>query len=139
MILILVVAASATACRKRKNSDSSTATVGGSAAVAPVDGAAGGTPAYATPPPVTSAPPVSEAARFNAPQPTGMYAPAYSGDYQAQLDAYNRVLRKWMEDSSNAPRTLQEIMNTFNSPKPPTPPAGRQLIYDPATKRVRLQ
>lgn len=68
-----------------------------------------------------------------------MYAPAYSGDYQAQLDAYNRVLRKWMEDSSNAPRTLQEIMNTFNSPKPPAPPAGRLLIYDPATKRVRLQ
>jgi hypothetical protein len=69
----------------------------------------------------------------------GMYAPVYPGDYQTQLDAYNRVLRKWLHDSSNAPKNLQQIMGTFNSPKPPQPPAGRQLVYDPATKLVRLQ
>lgn len=68
-----------------------------------------------------------------------MYATRYAGDYQTQLDAYNRVLRKWLVDSSNAPRNLQEIMGTFNSPKPPQPPAGRQLVYDSPTKTVRLR
>lgn len=68
-----------------------------------------------------------------------MYAPVYPGDYQSQLDAYNRVLRKWLEDSSAAPRHIQDIMGTFNSPKPPQPPAGRRLVYDPKTKLVTLQ
>ena len=127
-----------TACRKRSRQAAADPT----AAAQTTEGEAPvGEKSYAAPPPppATATPPAIEAARFNTPEPMNMYAPRYAGDYQAQLDAYNRVLRKWLVDSSNAPRNLQEIMGTFNSPKPPQPPAGRQLVYDPPTKTVRLR
>lgn len=129
-------------CRKRADR---TSAIGGAEPVAAApDGsaeAAAGGKAYAAPPPLpaNASPPALEPARFNAPQPMNMYAPRYAGDYQTQLDAYNRVLRRWIVDSSNAPRNLQEIMGTFNSPKPPQPPAGRRLVYDPKTMTVSLQ
>ena len=137
--LILVTASllAFTGCRKRA---SPTPTASPAEAAAAPDAPAGEkTYAAPPPPPATATPPAIEAARFNTPQPMNMYAQRYAGDYQTQLDAYNRVLRKWLVDSSNAPRNLQEIMGTFNSPKPPQPPAGRQLVYDPVIKTVRLQ
>lgn len=141
--LLLVTASllTLTACRKRSGQTPSDYGAGSAPAVPTAGGeVAAGEKTYAAPPPPASAtPPVNEAARFNTLQPMNMYAPRYPGDYQAQLDAYNRVLRKWLVDSSSAPRNLQEIMGTFNSPKPPQPPAGRLLVYDPATKTLRLQ
>lgn len=144
MTRFLVLAVASTmlfaACRKRAGRTPSATEAGASASEQPGSTeVAAGEKSYAASPPPSAQPPASEVARFNAPQPMNMYAPRYTGDYQAQLDAYNRVLRKWMVDSSNAPRNLQEIMGTFNSPKPPQPPAGRQLIYDPSTKTVRQQ
>jgi hypothetical protein len=139
-VLVLVSLLTLTACRRRagktpSGSEPSTPGQPGAAETA------AGEKTYAAPPPppATATPPESETARFNTPEPMNMYATRYAGDYQTQLDAYNRVLRKWQVDSSNAPRNLQEIMGTFNSPKPPQPPAGRQLVYDPPTKTVRLR
>lgn len=139
ILLLLVVLSPFTGCRKRGNAQAA-AGAGSAADPAAVEIGPTGEPVFApAPPPKTSAPPEKEAARFNAPQPMNMYAPVYPGDYQSQLDAYNRVLRKWLEDSSAAPRHIQDIMGTFNSPKPPQPPAGRRLVYDPKTKLVTLQ
>ena len=67
-----------------------------------------------------------------------MYSPAGPGDYQAQLNAYNRILRKWSE-GADVPATFHDLMATYNSPKPPQPPPGRRLVYDSKTVTVRLQ
>jgi hypothetical protein len=67
-----------------------------------------------------------------------MYSPAGPGDYQSQLDAYNRVLKKWSQ-GADIPVSFDALMSTYNSPKPPQPPAGRRLVYDRKTVSVRLQ
>ncbi len=77
--------------------------------------------------------------RFIPAKPVNAYSPAAPGDYQAQLDLYNRVLKKWTVSASWTPSTLQEIMASFGTPKPPQPPAGRALVYDKKTVTVRLQ
>jgi hypothetical protein len=77
--------------------------------------------------------------RFIPAQPVNAYAPAAQGDYQAQLDLYNRVLRKWSAGSGFVPSTLQELMSSYNVPKPPQPPGGRTLVYDKKTMTVSLQ
>lgn len=77
--------------------------------------------------------------RFIPAQPVNAYSPAVAGDYQAQLDLYNRVLRKWTVSSSWTPSTMQEIMTSFGTPKPPKPPAGRTLVYEKKTVTVSLQ
>jgi len=95
---------------------------------------------FQAPPPTYQPPPVADDSpvRFAAPQPQNMYSPARPGDYQAQLDAYNRVLRVWSQ-GADIPQSLENLMSTYNSPKPPQPPAGRRLVYDPKTVTVRLQ
>lgn len=90
-----------------------------------------------TAPPAGYVPP-SPALRWSGPQPANMYAPALPGDYQAQLNEYNKALRKWAEDT-DTPRTFAELMANISSPKPPQPPPGRSLVYDPRTVTVRLQ
>jgi len=67
-----------------------------------------------------------------------MYSPAGPGDYQTQLNAYNVVLRRWAM-GADIPQTFHDLMATYNSPKPPQPPTGRRLVYDPKTVTVRLQ
>ena len=72
-------------------------------------------------------------------QAMNAYAPAQSGDYQAQLNLYNRVLRKRVQDLGNTPETFQELMASSGYPKPPQPPGGRALAYDKKTITVSLQ
>lgn len=67
------------------------------------------------------------------------FSPAAPGDYQAQLNLYNRVLQKWSVSASMVPDSLEQLMNTYNSPKPPQPPPGRRLVYDRRTVTVSLQ
>jgi hypothetical protein len=137
LIVFLVGLLALGGCRKRANSTSSEQSSG--ASTADSSGQSGEQTYRAPPPvPVNAPPPPNEVARFNPPEPMNMYSPAMPGDYQSQLDTYNRVLRRWLSDSSNAPRNLQEIMGTFNSPKPPQPPAGRRLVYDPKSRTVSL-
>ena len=124
------------ACRKRGS-----ATAPGSETTAP---AVDGTPApkaFASPPPLppNAPPPVNESVQFYPPEPVNMYAPARPGDYQAQLDTYNRVLRKWTQSQSIVPNDLTHLMGIYNSPKPPQPPAGRRLGFDRKTVTVSLQ
>lgn len=79
-----------------------------------------------------------EVAKFNPKEPMNAYAPRQPGDYQAQLDMYNRVLRTWARNADR-PATFKDLMATYNSPKPPEPPAGRKLVYDARTLTVRLE
>ena len=72
-------------------------------------------------------------------QAMNAYAPAQPGDYQAQLNLYNRVLRKRVQDLGNTPDTMQELMSSSGYPKPPQPPGGRALSYDKKTITVSLQ
>lgn len=72
-------------------------------------------------------------------QSMNAYAPAQPGDYQAQLNLYNRVLRKRVQDLGNTPETFQELMASSGYPKPPQPPSGRRLLYEKKTVTVSLQ
>lgn len=124
------------ACRKRGANaappagDSSAPSAGGEAAKP-----------FASPPPLppNAPPPVNESVQFYPPEPVNMYAPARPGDYQAQLDTYNRVLRRWTQSQSIVPNDVRHLMGIYNSPKPPQPPAGRQLVFDRKTITVSLQ
>lgn len=77
--------------------------------------------------------------RFIPAQTMNAYAPAQPGDYQAQLNLYNRVLRKWTAAMGFTPATMQELMASSGPPKPPQPPKGRTLVYDPRTVTVSSQ
>lgn len=77
--------------------------------------------------------------RFLPAEPMNAYVPAQPGDYQAQLNLYNRVLRKRAADLGNTPDTLQELLASSGLPKPPQPPKGRTLVYDRRTVTVSLQ
>ena len=72
-------------------------------------------------------------------QPVNAYSPAAAGDYNAQLELYNRVLKKWTVTSGWVPPTLKDIMASYGPPKPPQPPAGRTLVYDKQKVAVSLQ
>ncbi len=131
-------------CRKRKPQ---APPEGGQPATEAADSSAGAGSATAegvvsarqtfTAPPAGYVPP-SPALRWSGPQPANMYAPALPGDYQAQLNEYNKALRRWAEDT-DTPRTFEELMANISSPKPPQPPPGRSLVYDQKTVTVRLR
>lgn len=138
-LTLLVVVVATTGCRRRRSADS-TPTAAEAAAAA--DGTGGSSvKTFAAPPPLpaTAQPPAQESAQFYPPEPVNMYAPARPGDYQTQLDTYNRVFRKWTESASIVPNDLNHLMAIYNSPKPPQPPPGRQLVLDRKTVTVRLQ
>lgn len=129
---------------KRKSRATSSSGAGGpegqEVADAPVASALADPSAAAAPlPPPGAELTVAVERRFIPVQPVNAYAPATPGDYQAQLDLYNRVLKKWTINASWTPSTLHEIMASFGTPKPPQPPSGRTLVYDKATVSVRLQ
>ena len=110
------------------------------AAGTPVASAAADPAAVAAPlPPPNAELTVAVERRFIPVQPVNAYSPAGSGDYQAQLNLYNRVLKKWTVTAGWTPSTLQEIMASFGTPKPPQPPGGRTLVYDKKTITVSLQ
>ena len=131
------------ACRRRSKPDVTAVQPPGDAA-APVDQSAGAPDTsvalqtYLAPPPSATPLPIDEAHRFIAPEPMNMYSPAGPGDYQAQLNAYNLVLRKWAA-GADIPQRFHDLMATYNSPKPPQPPVGRKLVYDRRTVTVSLQ
>ncbi|MEQ2005753.1 MAG: hypothetical protein ABMA26_03055 [Limisphaerales bacterium] len=106
-------------------------------AAAPATAPAAGATA-ALPPPDAEVTPAVES-RFRSNDPKQPYAPPLSGSYQAQLDLYNRVLRKWAQDQGYTPDTMQAITASYGTPKPPQPPAGRTLVYDRKTVTVSLQ
>lgn len=143
-LVVVLVLCAVPGCRKRKMSSQS-----GDGPDAPAPTTSGeatpgsGVPAkaFASPPPwPANAPaPVNENVQFYPPEPVNMYAPVRPGDYQAQLDTYNRVLRRWTETASIVPNDLNHLMGIYNSPKPPQPPAGRRLVFDRKTITVRLQ
>lgn len=141
LVLLLGIACvcvmAGSACRKR---GTSSAPAPGPAAPPAADGSVAANTFAAPPPPPPDAPqPVNESVQFYPPQPVNMYAPARPGDYQAQLDTYNRVLRKWTQSQSIVPNDLTHLMGIYNSPKPPQPPAGRRLVFDRKTVTVSLQ
>ena len=82
---------------------------------------------------------VADERRFIPAQIVNAYSPAAPGDYNAQLELHNRVLKKWTVNAGFTPSSLRDIMASFGPPKPPQPPAGRTLVYDPKTVRVSLQ
>lgn len=132
-------------CRKRSQASSSAPSeaseAGQSAANANLpsaplaDSAAAATPL----PPPNAEITVAVERRFLPAEPMNAYSPAQPGDYQAQLNLYNRVLLKRTGDLGYTPDTMQELMASSGLPKPPQPPAGRTLIYDRKTTQVRLQ
>lgn len=96
--------------------------------------------AAATPlPPPNAEITVAVERRFLPAEPMNAYSPAQPGDYQAQLNLYNRVLLKRTGDLGYTPDTMQELMASSGLPKPPQPPAGRTLVYDRKAATVRLQ
>lgn len=90
------------------------------------------------PPPDAELTPAMES-RFRSNDPKQPFAPPQSGDIQAQLDLYNRVLRKWTVAQGYTPDTLKDLQASYGTPKPPKPPAGRTLVYDRKTVTVSLQ
>ena len=90
------------------------------------------------PPPNAELTPAMES-RFRSNDPKQPFAPPQSGDIQAQLDLYNRVLRKWTVAQGYTPDTLKDLQASYGTPKPPKPPAGRTLVYDRKTVTVSLQ
>ncbi len=142
LLLVLCLLVASPGCRKRGASQSAAPEA---AAPAPGGTQAAGAPAapkaFANPPPLppNAPPPVAESVQFYPPEPVNMYSVARPGDYQAQLDAYNRVLRKWTQGASIVPNDLNHLMGIYNSPKPPQPPAGRRLVYDKKSITVSLQ
>lgn len=130
-------------CRKRSNADARASAEGAppaqaseTAVAAPLaDPAAGAAPL----PPPNAEITVAVERRFLPAQAMNAYSPAQPGDYQAQLNLYNRVLRKRAAGLGNTPDTMQELMASSGMPKPPQPPTGRKLIYDRKTVTVSLQ
>lgn len=126
-------------CRKRGAAKPSGTGTDATSAVSTADGAGGQSFASPPPQPASAPPPVNEAVQFYPPEPVNMYASARPGDYQTQLDAYNRVFRKWTQSASIVPNDLTHLMGIYNSPKPPQPPPGRRLVLDRKTVTVSLQ
>lgn len=130
-------------CRKRSNADASASAEGAQPAsetAAPVVAPLADPAAAAAPlPPPNAEITVAVERRFLPAQPMNAYSPAQPGDYQAQLNLYNRVLRKRAAGLGNTPDTMQELMASSGLPKPPQPPAGRTLVYDRKTVTVSLQ
>ena len=145
LLITLVGLLSVTACRK-KPKDGSTASADGASAGQAAEGAAPVTGKLADPAAAAAPMPAPDAAitvaverRFLPAQQMNAYSPAQPGDYQAQLNLYNRVLRKRAQDLGNTPDTMQELMASSGMPKPPQPPTGRTLAYDRKTVTVSLQ
>lgn len=132
-------------CRKRSQASSSVpsgvaeadqTTAAANLEAAPLaDPAAAATPL----PPPNAEITVAVERRFLPAEPMNAYSPAQRGDYQAQLNLYNRVLLKRVADLGYTPETMQELMASSGLPKPPQPPAGRKLVYDRKTIAVSLQ
>lgn len=145
LTLAAAVVLGASGCRKRSraagNGAAETVQAGQTS-----DGAAPATSALADPQAAAAPLPLPNAEitvaverRFMPAQAMNAYAPAQPGDYQAQLALYNRVLRKRVQDLGNTPDSFQELMSSSGYPKPPQPPAGRNLVYDKRTVTVTLQ
>lgn len=148
LLVALCISVACVGCRRRARPDANaggessgaSGTEAAATAAAPVASAPADPAAFAAPlPPPNAELTVEVERRFLPAEPMNAYAPAAPGDYQAQLNLYNRVLRQWTVNAGNVPNTMQELMATYNSPKPPQPPAGRTLVYDRKTISVRLQ
>lgn len=132
-----------TACRKKPKTG--TPADGGVQAVqpgelpAPVASKAADPSAAAPLPPPDAEITVAVERRFIPAKTMNAYSPAQAGDYQAQLNLYNRVLRKWTAAMGFTPATMKELMGSSGTPKPPQPPSGRTLVYDQKTVTVSLQ
>lgn len=144
LLISLASLVAVSACRKRSavetggGGESAPQTAG--TASAPAAGKAIDPAAVAAPlPPPDAEITASVERRFRPKELSNAYAPAGPGDYQAQLNLYNRVLRKWVADQGYLPNTMQELMASSGTPKPPQPPAGRTLVFDRRTVSVVLQ
>jgi hypothetical protein len=139
LVTVVVVAAG---CRKRSQGGATVATGSEAAATTPAE--APTAKAGASAPPLTPLTPGGEItpaveSRFRSNDPKQPFAPPLAGDYQTQLDTYNRVLRKWVQDQGHAPATLQDLQASYGAPKPPKPPVGKTLVYDRATLTLSLR
>ncbi len=54
------------------------------------------------------------------------------------LAAYNQELARAIFQQKDAPETLEELVRKWRLPKLPTAPAGKQIIYDPVNRIIRL-
>lgn len=54
------------------------------------------------------------------------------------LPELNRALQVWVMNNGSIPRNLNELTNfpAFAGRRLPTPPPGKKLAYDPATKQI---
>lgn len=146
LVVAMVVMVGATACRRKPRGNSSTT---GSAenSTAPTTGDGALVTSNLSDPSAAAAPlpppdaqiTVAVERRFLPAQEMNAYSPAQPGDYQAQLNLYNRVLRKRVQDLGNTPDTFEQLMASSGYPKPPQPPAGRKLNFDRRTVTVSVQ
>ena len=145
LLIPLACLLSFAACRKKPKDGSVALADGASAAqgterTAPVASKLADPAAAAAPlPPPGAEITVMVERRFLPAQQMNAYSPAQPGDYQAQLNLYNRVLRKRAQDLGYTPDSMQQLMASSGMPKPPQPPTGRALAYDKKTVTVSLQ
>lgn len=142
LLIVLAGLLAVSGCRKKAAVDSAGPVAGGETPVgepARVPPPKRGSPAAAPLPPTDAEITVAVESRFRTEQRSNAYSPAQPDNYQAQLDLYNRVLRKWTADQGYTPDTMKALMASYGTPKPPQPPAGRTLVYDPKTVTVSLQ
>lgn len=54
------------------------------------------------------------------------------------LAAYNQELLRYIVRTKDTPETLQELMRIRELPRLPTPPPGKQIVYDPVNRIIKL-
>lgn len=54
------------------------------------------------------------------------------------LAAYNQELLRYIVRTKDTPESLQELMRIRELPRLPTPPPGKQIVYDPVNRMIKL-
>jgi hypothetical protein len=54
------------------------------------------------------------------------------------IAAYNQMLARLIFQRRDAPETLQELVRRWPMPKLPTPPPGKQIVYDARNRIIML-
>jgi len=54
------------------------------------------------------------------------------------IAAYNQELLRYIVRTKDTPESLQELMRIRELPRLPTPPPGKQIVYDPVNRIIKL-
>lgn len=55
------------------------------------------------------------------------------------LAAYNQELLRYLVRTRDVPETLEQLKRTPGLPRLPTPPPGKQIVYDARNRIIRLE